>query len=71
MLGDGEVAIEVKGTNVPTGRDLRGLKVFADEFRPRTKILVCNGKAPRVVDGVDILPWRDFLKRLWQGGIIR
>ncbi len=30
----------------------------------------CNERAPRLVDGIEILPWREFLARLWGGGIM-
>ena len=70
VLGDGQVAIEVKGTSVPSGQDLQGLRVFRDEYRSRKLILVCNGSQPRLVDGIAILPWREFLERLWAGEII-
>jgi hypothetical protein len=31
---------------------------------------VCNERAPRLHDGVEVLPWREFLLRLWGGGIV-
>jgi hypothetical protein len=33
-------------------------------------ILVCTEPAPRVVDGVEVLPWREFLARLWAGDVL-
>ena len=69
VLGrDGEVAIEVKGQDSVQTRDLRGLRAFAEEHRPRCALLVCNENAPRRTgDGLWILPWREFLERLWSG----
>jgi hypothetical protein len=43
------------------------LRAFIEDNHPRHAILVCNERAPRVVDGIDILPWREFLARLWDG----
>ena len=72
VLGrDGEVAIEVKGTNNVQTRDLNGLRAYADEHRPRRAVLVSNEAAPRrTSDGLWILPWRDFLERLWSDDLL-
>jgi uncharacterized protein len=70
VLGGGEVAIEVKGSARVGNRELRPLRVFAEEYQPRLAVMVCCEPAPRVVDGVLVLPWREFLARLWGGEII-
>jgi len=71
ILGDGEVAIEVKGSSHIERKHLRGLKAFAEGNTPRQSILVCNESRPRVLEGIQILPWRDFLRQLWAGTILR
>jgi predicted AAA+ superfamily ATPase len=71
VLGDAEVAVEVKGTARADSSDLRSLRAFADDNRPRLSILVCNERAPRRVEGIDVLPWRDFLAQLWSGDVVR
>ncbi len=72
VLGwDGEVAIEVKGTNNVQPRDLNGIRAYAGEHRPRHAVVVCNEAAPRrTADGVRILPWRDFLEQLWSDDLM-
>lgn len=71
VLGDGEIAIEVKGSNQVERKDLRGLKAFADDHKPRHSILVCTEPDERLTDnGIRILPWSLFLERLWAGEII-
>jgi uncharacterized protein len=70
VLGDGEVAVEVKGTSRVDPSDLRSLRAFVADNRPRHAILVCNERAPRLVDGIEILPWREFLARLWDGRVL-
>jgi uncharacterized protein len=70
VLGDGEVAVEVKGTSRVDPADLRSLHTFAADNRPRHAILVCNERAPRLVEGIEVLPWREFLARLWGGRIL-
>lgn len=71
VLGSGEIAVEVKGTQRVDGRDLKGLTAFADQSRPRTAYLVCNEAAPRIVDRIQVLPWQEFLHRLWAGQILK
>ncbi len=70
VLGDHEVAIEVKGTNEANARHLKGLKAFAEEYEVKKLILVSNDPLPRLVDGIEILPWKVFLERLWKDEII-
>ena len=72
MLGrEGEVAIEVKGAASVDRRDLRGLRAFVEEHRPREAVVVCNESAPRrTEDGILILPWERFLERLWGDGVV-
>lgn len=72
VLGrEGEVAIEVKGAAAGDRRDLRGLRAYAEEHRPRRAIVVCNADAPmRTRDGIRILPWERFLEELWSDGIV-
>jgi predicted AAA+ superfamily ATPase len=70
VLGEHEVAIEVKSTNSAHIRHLKGLKHFAEEYTVKKSILVSNDLLPRIVDGIHILPWRIFLDKLWGGEII-
>ncbi|MCL2435162.1 MAG: AAA family ATPase [Lentimicrobiaceae bacterium] len=70
VLGDHEVAIEVKATEQATDRHLRGLKAFAEEYTVKKAILISNDPLPRFVDNILILPWKIFLERLWSGEII-
>ena len=71
VLGDGEEALEVKGTSRVDPSDFRSLRAFNEDNRPRRALLVCNEPAPRVVDGLEVLPWREFLARLWAGDLLR
>ncbi|MDR0681057.1 MAG: DUF4143 domain-containing protein [Dysgonamonadaceae bacterium] len=70
VLGDHEVAIEVKSTTSATSRHLKGLKSFAEEYSVKKLILVTNDPYPRLVENVSVLPWNVFLQRLWAGEII-
>jgi predicted AAA+ superfamily ATPase len=70
VLGDGEVAVEVKGTSRLDPSDFRSLRAFVEDNRPRAAMVVCNERSPRVHEGIDVLPWREFLARLWGGAIL-
>ena len=71
ILGGGEVAIEVKGTRRIDNTDMRALKAFMDEFKPRLGIIVSNEKKERLIGDILVLPWQNFLSRLWDGGLIK
>jgi hypothetical protein len=51
-------------------RDRRGLRLFGETHRPRLSIVVCNETAERVVDGLRIVPCRQFFRELWAGEIV-
>lgn len=70
VLGRAEVAVEINGTSRADSADFRGLKAFIGDHRPRKAFLVCTEPAPRVHDGITVLPWREFLSRLWAGKVI-
>lgn len=71
ILGNGEVAIEVKGQSQVDNRALRPLSAFIDEYTPKKAFVVCNEKEERVIGKIRILPWRRFLENLWEGNILR
>ena len=69
VIGD-DIAVEVKATRNPTSRNLEGLRKIGEERSFRQRILVCREDMPRMTDeGILILPWRDFLHRLWKNAI--
>jgi uncharacterized protein len=70
ILGDHEVAIEVKATQMAQERHLKGLKNFAEEYTVKKLILVSNDPFQRKIGNVDILPWNIFLDKLWADQII-
>jgi predicted AAA+ superfamily ATPase len=70
VLGAGEAAVEVKGVDEVQPHHLRGLAAFLEEYRVRHAIVVSLDVRPRVAGRVEILPWREFLERLWDGAIV-
>lgn len=70
ILGNAEVAIEVKSTERPTSDQLRGLRAWREEHPSSRCILVCRcPRSRKTDDGIDILPWQTFLQRLWHDEI--
>lgn len=74
ILNEGQVALEVKISDVILPSELRGLRVFNQEHKPKKSILVCQVPRPRrISDGdftLDVLPVKDFLQKLWAGDIV-
>jgi len=75
VLGDAEVAIEVKISDQVHKEDLKGLVAFCEEFPKTRAIVVSQDKRSRRLEldnkqTITILPWEAFLAQLWQGGII-
>jgi predicted AAA+ superfamily ATPase len=70
ILGDHEVAIEVKSTDNVQNRHLKGLLAFSEEYEVKHKIVVSNDPYPRLIGDIRILPWQKFIKALWDGELI-
>jgi predicted AAA+ superfamily ATPase len=68
VLGDMDVAIEAKGGARVHEGDIRGLAALVEEHRVRHAIVVALERQPRTVARqIEVLPWREFLGRLWNG----
>jgi predicted AAA+ superfamily ATPase len=74
VLNEGQIALEVKISESILPSDLRGLRVFNQEHKPKKSILICQTPRPRrIIEGdfvLDILPVKDFLQALWAGEIV-
>lgn len=66
LIGD-EIAIEVKSTAMVCEKHLKNLTMFSKEIKLKYKIVVSLDSAPRLLGDVQIVPWREFLVRLWRG----
>lgn len=70
ILGDHEIAVEVKASRMAHARHLSGLRNFSEEYSVKHSILVTNEEYSRKIDGILLLPWQIFLERLWSGELI-
>lgn len=65
VLGDAEVAIEIKATNEVQHRHLHGLKAFKEEHPDARLVVVSLDPNPRLMNGVEIMPATYFFRKLW------
>jgi predicted AAA+ superfamily ATPase len=72
VLGDAEVAIEVKAKQNIQSNDFRGLVEFKKEYPGVKKLIVLcyGGLHRRTPEGIEIFPIEVFLSELWAGKII-
>ena len=69
VLGDAEVAIEIKSATEIQNKHLKGLKAFREEHPESRLIIVSQDRISRVSDDIEYLYSLDFLKKLWNGEI--
>jgi uncharacterized protein len=71
ILGSADIAIELKAKDSIGGRDLSGLKAFAEEFPKCRRILVSLVDRKRITnEGIEIYPVQEFLSELWAGKMV-
>jgi predicted AAA+ superfamily ATPase len=66
VLGD-HTGVEVKATDNVSPHDLRSLRAIAEEKILKRLLCVCLEPRARKVDGIEILPYTEFLTALWEG----
>ena len=71
IIGD-RVAIEVKSASDITARHTKGLlKLAAVHPQFETLVIVCRERVARQLDnGILVLPYQEFVRRLWDGELI-
>jgi len=69
LIGD-HTAIEVKSTESPSAKHLKGLKALKEENVFKRYYLVCHCRQNQVIDHIHVIHWRDFLLALWHQQII-
>lgn len=66
LIGD-HAAIEAKAKRRVGDNDLRSLRALRDEQKCKRYVCVCMESRPRIRDGIEILPYKQFLDELWGG----
>jgi predicted AAA+ superfamily ATPase len=68
ILGNMQTALEVKGSQKVHSAHTRAIRALLEEHAVERSVIVSLEKEPRMLElGVEVLPWRDFLERLWSG----
>lgn len=70
VLGQNDVAIEIKSTAQARDRHMKGLRAFKEEYKTRCLLVTMDPRERKTSDGILILPWKTFLERLWSNEII-
>ncbi|MCR5456069.1 MAG: AAA family ATPase [Bacteroidales bacterium] len=71
ILGEADVAIEIKSSDNIENRHLKGLKAFHEEFPTARQIVVSLDLFDRTTDsGIEITNVHNFFKNLWKGNVI-
>lgn len=70
VLGDAEVAIELKSCREVQSKHLRGLNAFSEEHPAARLIIVSLDVATRIFNGVEVMPATYFLRELWNQNIV-
>lgn len=65
-----ETAIEVKAKHQVTERDCQGLLALAEELTLKKRLIVSQDEVYRVLSGIEILPYRLFVQKLWNGELL-
>jgi predicted AAA+ superfamily ATPase len=68
IIGD-HTAIEVKAKENVSSQELKSLRAISEEKKFKRLICVSLERRARIVDGIRILPYGEFLDELWSGMI--
>ena len=71
IIGEAEWAIEIKTSKQKSMKDFKGLLAFGEEF-PQAKLMAITfDDSKRLIDHkIEVFPWREFLKQLWNNTLI-
>jgi uncharacterized protein len=68
ILGDKDLALEIKGSARIHEGDIRSLQALLDDGPVKKACIVSLEKQPRQLEAnIEALPWQVFLDKLWQG----
>ena len=67
IIGNAEVAIEIKSSDEVQSHHTKGLKAFSEEFPNCRLIMVSLDKYPRRMNNIEVYPALEFLTMLWNG----
>ena len=71
ILGDMEVAIEIKTSKRVHETDVKALKILQEEQKVNRSIIISFETEPKILAGnIECMPWKFFLDKLWNGEFV-
>lgn len=71
ILGDMEVAIEIKTSKRIHETDVKALKILQEEQKVNRSIIISFETEPKILAGnIECMPWKFFLDKLWNGEFV-
>jgi len=72
VIGEADLAIEIKTSKQKSMKEFKGLLAFGEEF-PNTKLIAITfDDTKRLINNkIEVFPWQEFLKQLWNDELIR
>ncbi|MFT5207314.1 MAG: putative AAA+ superfamily ATPase [Candidatus Omnitrophota bacterium] len=71
LLGDREIAIEIKGSKKVHEHDTRSLKALMQDGPIKKAFIVCLENEPRTLsNNITVIPWKQFIELLWSNTLI-
>jgi len=70
VLGNADIAIEIKSSLEVHSHHLKGLKAFKEDFPNARLLAVSFDSTSRIMNDVEIFPAKLFLENLWNGSFI-
>ena len=68
VIGDVQIALEIKSCDLVQNKHLKGLRAFAEEHADCRKIVVSLDRITRTTDdNIELIYVREFLSNLWKG----
>ena len=68
ILGDKELAIEIKGSSRIHEGDIGSLRALLEDGLVKKCCIICLEKQPRqLTKDIEAIPWQMFIERLWAG----
>jgi uncharacterized protein len=69
VLGDAQVAIEIKSAREIHSHHIKGLKALGEDHPESRRIVVSNEPNRRSMGDIEIFPISEFLRKLWSGDV--
>lgn len=71
ILGEKDVAVEIKGSSRVHEGDLRGLRKLCEDGPVKRVLMVSLEREPRqITKEIMVYPWKQFLEELWEGELV-